>query len=42
MVAFEDVFFGNHPLDRNRFESCWTRLDEFEALAAQGQAGGGQ
>jgi len=34
MLAFEDVFFGNHPLDRARFESCWSRLDEFEALAA--------
>lgn len=29
MVAFEDVFFGEHHLDRNRFESCWNRLDEF-------------
>jgi hypothetical protein len=29
MVAFEDVFFGHHPLDRERFESCWSRLAEF-------------
>jgi hypothetical protein len=29
MVAFEDVFFGRHPLERQRFESCWGRLDEF-------------
>jgi hypothetical protein len=29
MVAFEDVFFGHHDLDRARFETCWTRLDEF-------------
>ena len=36
MVAFEDVFFGNRQLPRERFESCWTRLDEFETLAAQG------
>lgn len=35
MVAFEDVFFGDHPLDRPRFESCWRRLDEFNALVAQ-------
>ena len=35
MVAFEDVFFGNHPLDRTRFESCWSRLDEFQTLVAQ-------
>ncbi len=36
MVAFEDVFFGNRHLDRARFESCWSRLDEFETLAAEG------
>mgnify|MGYP000027827509 CR=1 FL=1 len=35
MVAFEDVFFGNHRLDRFRFESCWTRLAEFEALLTE-------
>ncbi len=29
MVAFEDVFFGHHPLDRAGFERCWQRLDEF-------------
>jgi len=29
VVAFEDVFFGRHPLDRQRFEACWNRLDEF-------------
>jgi hypothetical protein len=34
MVAFEDVFFGDHPLDRPRFESCWRRLDEFQSLIA--------
>ena len=36
MVAFEDVFFGNHALERVRFESCWSRLDEFESLATEG------
>ncbi|MEE8452543.1 MAG: DUF4129 domain-containing protein, partial [Thermoguttaceae bacterium] len=36
MVAFEDVFFGNHTIDRVRFESCWSRLDEFRSLAEQG------
>lgn len=35
MSAFEDVFFGHHPLDRERFEACWSRLEEFEALAAE-------
>lgn len=29
MVAFEDVFFGHHPLDRAGFECCWQQLDEF-------------
>lgn len=29
VVTFEDVFFGDHPLDRSGFEACWTRLDEF-------------
>jgi len=29
MLAFEDVFFGNLPLGRERFESCWNGLDEF-------------
>lgn len=29
MVAFEDVFFGHHWLDRAGFERCWERLDEF-------------
>ncbi len=32
MVAFEDVFFGNHPLSRQRFEWCWSLLDEFHSL----------
>jgi uncharacterized protein DUF4129 len=35
LVAFEDVFFGNHPLPRARFEACWSRLDEFLQLAQQ-------
>lgn len=30
MVAFEDVFFGRHELDRSGFEACWLRLDEFQ------------
>jgi hypothetical protein len=29
MIAFEDVFFGKHSLSRNRFESCWDKVDEF-------------
>jgi hypothetical protein len=35
MLVFEDVFFGNRPLDRSRFEGCWSRLDQFERLLAE-------
>lgn len=35
MVAFEDVFFGQHAIDRARFESCWAGMDRFEALLAE-------
>jgi len=35
MVAFEDVFFGHHPLDRERFETCWSRLAEFHERLQQ-------
>jgi hypothetical protein len=40
MVIFEDVFFGNHGLERDRFESCWGRLGEFESLVGEGVASG--
>jgi hypothetical protein len=30
MIAFEDVFFGHHQIDRARFEACWNRLTEFQ------------
>jgi len=36
VVAFEDVFFGHHEIDRQRFETCWSHLPEFEKLLAQG------
>ena len=29
MIAFEDVFFGDHELSREQFEACWQRLDRF-------------
>ena len=35
MVAFEDVFFGHHQLDREGFESCWLGLDEFHERVEQ-------
>jgi hypothetical protein len=36
MIAFEDVYFGSHPLDRQRFEACWARLGEFNHLIGAG------
>jgi len=38
MLAFEDVFFGNHALDRGRFESCWSGLDAFHQSLEQATA----
>jgi hypothetical protein len=29
MIAFEDAFFGRKTLTRERFESCWQRVEEF-------------
>lgn len=37
-VAFEDVFFGGQSIGRERFESCWNQLDQFETMA--GREGG--
>ncbi|HBO43155.1 MAG TPA: hypothetical protein DD670_04315 [Planctomycetaceae bacterium] len=31
MFVFEDFFFGGHPIDRARFEACWSLLDEFDS-----------
>ena len=36
MVAFEDVFFGHHDLERSRFEACWNRLAQFQKSLAGG------
>ena len=30
MIAFEDVFFGDHELTKSRFESCLSQVDEFQ------------
>ena len=35
VILFEDVFFGNYPLSRARFEICWQQLDEFHLLVQQ-------
>ncbi len=38
MIAFEEVFFGSRHLDRPRFEACWSRVPEFDALVQGGAA----
>ena len=38
MVAFEDVFFGRHSLERRQFESCWDGLDQFHQQLEQAVA----
>jgi len=38
MVAFEDVFFGDHVLERSRFETCWSGLGEFHQILQGGVA----
>lgn len=37
MNAFEDVFFGNRELTRDRFERCWNQLTQFDQLLAGGK-----
>ena len=32
MVPFEDFFFGHYQIERERFESCWSQMDEFHRL----------
>ena len=35
MLAFEDVFFGNHELSPQRFQTCWKDLDRFHQQLEQ-------
>jgi hypothetical protein len=35
MVAFEEVFFGGHILDRARFEAVWHELGQFTSFLTQ-------
>ncbi|RCS52803.1 DUF4129 domain-containing protein [Bremerella cremea] len=37
MNAFEDVFFGNRQLTRDRFERCWNQLSQFDQLLSGGK-----
>ena len=36
MIAFEEVFFGHRKLDGPAFETCWSRLEEFEKQVGMG------
>lgn len=38
MVPFEDVYFGDHPLDRVRFEACWSEVERFDRLVERSSA----
>lgn len=38
MLMFEDVFFGNHPLERSRFESVWQDVNLFHNRLEQAMA----
>ncbi|HUE70688.1 MAG TPA: DUF4129 domain-containing protein [Pirellulaceae bacterium] len=35
MIAFEDVFFGKHEIDRERFEECHNQVGSFQAELAR-------
>jgi hypothetical protein len=35
LVPFEDVFFGEHDLTRERFEACWNQVERFNRLVEQ-------
>jgi uncharacterized protein DUF4129 len=35
MIAFEDVFFGKHEIDRERYEECHRQVGEFQAELAR-------
>jgi hypothetical protein len=34
MLAFEDVFFGRHAIERERFQKIWSGLDHFHRALA--------
>ncbi len=38
MIAFEEVFFGDHQLDRAQFDECWRGLSEFQTALTKGVA----
>ncbi len=32
LIPFEDAYFGDHELDRERFETVWKQMDRFNSL----------
>ena len=38
MIRFEDVFFGNYPLERDQFEACWSQVPQFEQMVQESPA----
>jgi hypothetical protein len=38
LVPFEDVYFGEHDLTRERFEACWNQVERFNRLVEQAAA----
>jgi len=35
MLLFEQAFFGNYPPSPEQFQSCWSRVEEFQSLLQQ-------
>ena len=35
MIACEDFFFGDHAIEKKRFEACWQHLDDFHKTVQQ-------
>ena len=35
MIAFEDVFFGHHPITARQFAQCWDGLNAFQEQLEQ-------
>ncbi|MFT8131037.1 DUF4129 domain-containing protein [Salmonella enterica] len=35
MLAFEEVFFGHHQINRERFETCWELVPQFRIQLAR-------
>jgi hypothetical protein len=40
--VFEDFFFGHHTVEQLAFETCWSRLEEFDAMVEEGRGERGE